>query len=61
MEIEVKKRKFRGEDAHKVLSIRIPVELASRLDEIAIEANISRNELINILLTEGVKSVRIKE
>lgn len=61
MEIELKKRKFRGEDAHKVLSIRIAVELTEQLDKIAAEVNISRNELINILLIEGVKSVKIKE
>ena len=50
MEIEIKKKKLRGEDGYKLLSIRIPLELYERLDQIAEEANTSRNEIINILL-----------
>lgn len=61
MEIEIKKKKLRGEDGYKLLSIRIPVELYDRLDQIAEDANTSRNEVINILLEEGSKSVVIKE
>lgn len=61
MDIELKKRKLKGEDGHKSFSIRIPGELCDKLDEIATEVNISRNELIKILLTEGVKSVKIKD
>lgn len=61
MEIEIKKKKLRGEDGYKLLSIRIPVELYDRLDKIAEDANTSRNEVINILLEEGSKSVVIKE
>lgn len=61
MEIEIKKKKLRGEDGYKLLSIRIPVELYDRLDQIAEDANTSRNEIINILLEEGSKSVVIKE
>lgn len=61
MEIEIKKKKLRGEDGYKLLSIRIPVELYDRLDKIAEDANTSRNEIINILLEEGSKSVVIKE
>ena len=61
MEIELKKRKLKGEDGHKSFSVRIPGELCDQLDKIANEVNISRNELINILLTEGVKSVKIKD
>ena len=61
MEIEIKKKKLRGEDGYKLLSIRIPLELYERLDQIAEEANTSRNEIINILLEEGAKAVIIKE
>ncbi|WP_415967929.1 ribbon-helix-helix protein, CopG family [Emergencia timonensis] len=61
MDIEIKKKKLRGEDGYKLLSIRIPVELYDRLDKIAEDANTSRNEVINILLEEGSKSVVIKE
>ena len=61
MEIEIKKKKLRGEDGYKLLSIRIPLELYERLDHIAEEANTSRNEIINILLEEGAKAVIIKD
>ncbi len=61
MEIEIKKKKLRGEDGYKLLSIRIPLELYERLDQIAEEANTSRNEIINILLEEGAKAVIIKD
>jgi metal-responsive CopG/Arc/MetJ family transcriptional regulator len=61
VEIEIKKKKYRGEDSYKSLSIRIPWELGEQLDTIAGNANISRNELINILLEEGIKAVKVKE
>ena len=61
MEIEIKKKKLRGEDGYKLLSIRIPLEIYERLDQIAEEANTSRNEIINILLEEGAKAVIIKD
>lgn len=61
MDIEIKKKRLRGEDGYKLLSIRIPVELYECLDRIAEEANTSRNEIINILLEESVKSVIIRE
>lgn len=61
MEIEIKKKKLHGEDGYKLLSIRIPLELYERLDQIAEEANTSRNEIINILLEEGAKAVIIKD
>lgn len=61
MEIEIKKKKLRGEDGYKLLSIRIPIELYETLDRIAEDANTSRNEVINILLEEGSKSVKITE
>ena len=57
----VKNALFYGEDGYKLLSIRIPLELYERLDQIAEEANTSRNEIINILLEEGAKAVIIKD
>lgn len=61
MEIEIQKKRLRGEDGFRLLSIRIPLELYNKLDEVADEANMSRNEVINILLEEGIKSVIIKD
>ena len=40
----------KGEDGHKVFSIRVKDETAERLDELAKQTNRSRNDLINLLL-----------
>lgn len=61
MVIEIRKKDLRGEDGYKTFSIRIPLELCEELDRISTDANMSRNELVTILLSEGVKSVRITE
>ena len=42
--------KPKGEDGHKVFSIRIKDETAERLEYIASKSNRSRNDLINMLL-----------
>ena len=43
-------KKPKGEDGHKVFSIRIKDETAERLDAIARKTERTRNDLINILL-----------
>ena len=43
-------KKMKGEDGHKVFSIRIKDETVERLDDIAKKTNRSRNDLINLLL-----------
>lgn len=40
----------KGEDGHKVFSIRVKDETVERLDVIAEKTNRSRNDLINMLL-----------
>lgn len=52
--------KKRGEDGHKVISVRIRDSLLEELDRIATETNRSRNELINIILEHGVKNIEIE-
>ena len=49
MEIEIQKKRLRGEDGFRLLSIRIPLELYNKLDEVADEANMSRNEVKKVL------------
>jgi len=50
-EIRISKKSARkGEDGHKVVSVRMKDETMARLDELSIQANRSRNELINMLL-----------
>ena len=62
MEIRIpKKVNRRGEDGHKVVSVRMRDETVARLDELAAETNRSRNELINMLLSAALDQVQITE
>lgn len=64
MEKEIKitrKSAKRGDDGHKVVSVRMTDELIARLDSLAVETNRSRNELINLLLESAIDIVRIED
>ena len=50
----------RGEDGNKVISIRIKEDLLAELDRASSETNISRNELINIILRHGLDNLKIE-
>ena len=52
--------KRRGEDGNRVITVRIKEETLTALDRIAAESNYSRNELINIILSHGVKNIEIE-
>lgn len=59
-EIQISKKKARrGDDGHKVISVRMRDELLQKLDNLSAETNRSRNELINMLLTVALDDVRI--
>lgn len=60
MDDNVLKIKRRGEDGYKVISVRIKEETLAELDRIAAETNYSRNELINLILSHGVKNIEIE-
>ena len=61
-EIRIKKKAAkRGEDGYKIVSVRMKDELSSRLDELSVQSNRSRNELINLLLESAVDIVKIEE
>lgn len=60
MDDNVLKIKRRGEDGYKVISVRIKEETLAELDRIAAETNYSRNELINLILAHGVKTIEIE-
>lgn len=49
----------RGEDGHKVISVRIDESLLEKIDRIAGDTNRSRNQIINIILTHGVENIEI--
>ena len=52
--------KKRGEDGTKIISVRIRDDILSALDKVSAECNISRNEVINIMLEYGVENVQIQ-
>lgn len=61
-EIKIKKKPYlRGDDGHKVVSVRMKDELIDQLDRLSAETNRSRNELINLLLEAAVQIVKIEE
>lgn len=52
--------KRRGEDGNRIITVRIREETLAALDRIAAESNLSRNELINIILAHGVQNIEIE-
>jgi len=55
-----KKDAKKGEDGHKVVSVRMKDSTIARLDDLAIQTNRSRNELINMLLEASLDNVRVE-
>ena len=60
-EIRITKKSVRGDDGHKVVSVRMRDETIARLDDLSEQTNRSRNELINILLEASLDSVSVVE
>lgn len=56
-----KKVQRKGDDGYKIVSVRMRDELITRLDELSIKTNRSRNELINLLLNGAIDIVKIEE
>ena len=54
-------KKPKGEDNHKVFSIRLKDETVERLEEIARKTNRSRNDLINMLLDYAMEYCEVDE
>lgn len=52
--------KRRGDDGSKIISVRIKEETLMALDKISAEVNCSRNELINLILSHGIKNIEIE-
>lgn len=59
MSAEPIKIKRRADDGYRVISVRIQEETLAALDKLAADTNRSRNELINIILSHGVKNIEI--
>ncbi len=59
--IITKKVAKKGDDGYKIVSARMKDELIACLDDLSVQTNRSRNELINLLLENAVKIVKIKD
>lgn len=56
-----KRKPQRGEDGHRVISIRMKDELIQQLDALSEETKRSRNELVNLILESALKMVVIHD
>ena len=56
-----KKQPRKGDDGHKVVSVRMKDETIEKLDALSDKTNRSRNELINLLLEAAIDLVEIEE
>ncbi|MCR5075517.1 MAG: ribbon-helix-helix domain-containing protein [Ruminococcus sp.] len=56
-----KKSNLKGDDGYKIFSIRVKEDIVEKLDEISVQTNRSRNELINLLLEFAVENSEIVE
>lgn len=59
--IKIPKTKLKGEDGHKIFSIRIPDDLYNELNAFVSKTELSRNEVITILLREALSVAVIEE
>ncbi len=61
-EIRITKKTARkGDDGHKVVSVRMREELIEQLDSVASRSNRSRNEVINLLLESAINIVIVDQ
>lgn len=61
-EIRIKKKSpNKGDDGHKIVSVRMKDELLARLEELSANTNRSRNELINILLEAALDIAKVED
>ena len=57
----IKPKKVRGNDGHKIFSVRVKEEIVDNIDSISSQTGHSRNELIGIFLEYAVKNCKIEE
>ncbi len=54
------KIKKRGDDGHKVISVRISMDLLEKVDAVAQTSNRSRNEVINMIIAHGIDNIEVE-
>ena len=57
--IKLIKKQLKGEDGYKTFSIRVRDEFVEKLNQIAIETGMSRNEIIGTFIHYGVEHYEI--
>lgn len=55
------KIRIRGEDGYRITTIRIPVDVLERLEELAIKAHVSRNKIISMVLEHGLDNIIVED
>ena len=61
-EITIKKKVNRkGDDGYKIVSVRMKEEMIDKLDALSVKTNLSRNELITLLLASAIDIVKVEE
>lgn len=56
-----KKSALKGDDGHKIFSIRVKDETIERLDELVQITKRSRNEIINMMIEYGLENCTIDD
>lgn len=59
-ELVINKKSLKGEDGHRVFSVRVKEKTVAQLDALAQETNRSRNELVNILLDYALENIKVE-
>lgn len=54
------KIKRRGDDGYKVVTFRLPEDVVKKLDELARDANRSRNEIVTEIIQYGLENIEIE-
>ena len=56
----VQRKNMKGEDGHRVFSVRLKEEIVRKLEKIADQTNRSRNELINLFLEYAIENCQVQ-
>lgn len=56
---DVLKIRWRGDDTYRSITVRLPLSLVEKLEEIAGKTNYSRNKIITMLIEYGVDRIEI--
>ncbi len=50
----------KGDDGYRVISVRLKEETLQKIDDLSMQSNRSRNEIINILLESSVEEAEVE-